>query len=527
MATTPITLDMTKSQPLNQPVTLDMSKSQPLEQPVQQPPEKPGLMEKLSNISDDLATGVSKEAVASAGGLQTLVSEGLNKIPYVGETLAPRAGIEAEKRSLAEGTKLEGVAQHVGAGAEQVGEWMLGDAALKGLSKLGVVAKHAPELLELAEKFPATAKLLLGAGKGAVIGGAQAGVKAEAEGKDVGAAVKSGAAGGAIGGAAGEGLAMGVEASLEKKIARSMINKSLGAGARDVAYGNPAKALLDENITSPFTGDIEVYKTALRTGKTPEEAAQVAGGRIAAINSKINELKPQLDSVLQGSKAKIPLFDIMGDTVLKTGVEIENDPALTAAEKRLAGRKLDGLYDSIKEWAGKENITPVQAAELKRSIGNRIAWGGKEAVGDNVKPVYKELYGALKNAVHTAVPEAAQLDERLTNLMAAYGDVVPLAGKEEVGAGTGVMGGNIWDVFKRLQAEVGRFVPGIRSAARAAGPTVKSAIGLTGEKIGTSGLPPVGEGMVRFRSSVGGIHDVPQESLDQAKGIDPGLQVIQ
>jgi len=341
-------------------VTLDMSKSQPLEQPVQQPPEKPGLMEKLSNISDDLATGVSKEAVASAGGLQTLVSEGLNKIPYVGETLAPRAGIEAEKRSLAEGTKLEGVAQHVGAGAEQVGEWMLGDAALKGLSKLGVVAKHAPELLELAEKFPATAKLLLGAGKGAVIGGAQAGVKAEAEGKDVGAAVKSGAAGGAIGGAAGEGLAMGVEASLEKKIARSMINKSLGAGARDVAYGNPAKALLDENITSPFTGDIEVYKTALRTGKTPEEAAQVAGGRIAAINSKINELKPQLDSVLQGSKAKIPLFDIMGDTVLKTGVEIENDPALTAAEKRLAGRKLDGLYDSNKEWAGKKTSRPCK-----------------------------------------------------------------------------------------------------------------------------------------------------------------------
>src|SRR5271157_2096873 len=225
------------------------------------PVEKPGLLEKLSNISEDISGGAAKEVTATAGGLQTLVSEGLNKIPYVGETLAPRVGIEAEKRSLAEHTKLEGVAEHVGAGVEQLGEWMAGDAALKAFGTLAKVAKNAPELLQLAEKFPVTAKLLLGAGKGAAIGGTQAGVKAEATGQNVGEAVKGGAEGGAVGGFVGEAA----PAALESKLARSWINRSLGATARDVTYGNPAKAMLDENLKAATTGDIEAYKTALHS----------------------------------------------------------------------------------------------------------------------------------------------------------------------------------------------------------------------------------------------------------------------
>ena len=473
-----------------------------------------------------LGVGIVKEAGKTLGGATSLIGEALNKIPYVGETLAPSAGLEAEKKWLAEKTQLATPGEKVGAVIEQGAEWMGCDAALKALGKLGAVAKNAPELLEIAEKYPVLTKLFLGGGKGAVIGGTQAGVKAEAEGKDVGKAVAGGAAGGAAGGVIGEAVPLAVES----KMARSWINRSVGAAARDVTYGNPAKGILDEDIKAITTGDIEQYKTALRSGKSMEEAAQVAGGRIAAVNGRINELKPQLDDLLEKSTAKISFKDVVDQTIYDARKDVLNNPAMTQVEKDTADKQLQGLYDAIREQYSKTNLTPEQANSLANAIGDRVSWGGTAAVGDEVKPLYRKLYGTIKQAVHEAVPEAGPLDVRMTNLMAAWKDVMPLARKEEVGAGTGVTAGFVWDVLRRFEAEVGRVIPAVRAAARPA--AVKAAVGLAGEKAGTSlseggGLPPLSDGFVRFRSSVGGIHDVPQESLDQAKGIDPGLQVIQ
>ena len=53
-----------------------------------------------------------------------------------------------------------------------------------------------------------------------------------------------------------------------------MINQSLGAQTRDITYGNPAKALIDEGIHDVATGDFEADKGALRSGKTPAEASK-------------------------------------------------------------------------------------------------------------------------------------------------------------------------------------------------------------------------------------------------------------
>ena len=448
-------------------------------------PEEPGLMEKLSNISDDVASGVAKEVVATAGGAQTLVSEALNKIPGIGETLAPRAGIESEKASLAAGTHLEGAAQHVGAGIEQVGEWMAGDAALQGLAKLGAVAKHAPELLELAERFPTTAKLLLSAGaRGAAIGGTQAGVKAEAKGEDVGKAVAGGAAGGAVGGAVGEA----VPAVLGSKLARGFVNRSAGATARDVLYGNPARAFFDEGIIAPNTGNIETYKDALRAGKSMEEAVQAAGGRIAAVGEKLNEIKPQLDAVLKASKAQISV----NDTILKPLLDAQNDIAGNAAIKPdIAKSAIDALDDwgyRIETIINKEHMSALEAVEFKQKLGQTMDFTHNTAADDVVSNVEREIYGNLKNAVHKEVPEAASLDERSTNLMAAWNELNPskagsLGAKEEVGAGKGITGGNLWDVPQRILVMLGKITPGARAAA--ASPVTKAAVGVAGENAGT------------------------------------------
>src|SRR4029077_4523219 len=104
-----------------------------------------------------------------------------------------------------------------------------------------------------------------------------------------------------------------------------------------------------------------------------------------------------------------------------------------------------------------KTITPFEASEIKSAIGKRINFQGTIAVTDEVKPVYRELYGSLKTAVHTAVPEAAEADERLTNLMAAHDDLLKEARKEEV-EGTPAESGRIvpW-----LQTQAGRIVPAL------------------------------------------------------------------
>jgi hypothetical protein len=80
----------------------------------------------------------------------------------------------------------------------------------------------------------------------------------------------------------------------QTKLGRSMINQSLGAQTRDITYGNPAKALIDEGIHDVATGDFEAYKDALRSGKTPAEASKAAGGRFASVNQRIEEYGPRL-----------------------------------------------------------------------------------------------------------------------------------------------------------------------------------------------------------------------------------------
>jgi hypothetical protein len=81
-----------------------------------------------------------------------------------------------------------------------------------------------------------------------------------------------------------------------------MINQSLGAQTRDITYGNPAKALIDEGIHDVATGDFEAYKDALRSGKTPAEASKAAGGRFASVNQPIEEYGPRLEKVLSPNK---------------------------------------------------------------------------------------------------------------------------------------------------------------------------------------------------------------------------------
>lgn len=280
--------------------------------------------------------------------------------------------------------------------------------------------------------------------------------------KDIGeAALEGGAFGGTMGlfGKVANSL-------LTSKLSRGMVNESLGATSRDVTYGNPAKALLDEGISSPITGDIEEYKAALRSGASPEQALMAAGGRTAGVAKKITELSPQVDQILSKSTAQIPVADVIDRPLMHAATTIIDNPAMTQAEKDAALTQIGALQQSLKEGLG-DTISPLQANKIKQAIGSRINWAGNIAVTDEVRPAYRAVFGALKESVNKAVPDVATVNERLTNLLAAQTDLEKLMKAEEVGQGKGALGSAVTGIARRAEAVSGRFIPGAASASRA------------------------------------------------------------
>src|SRR6266404_4349443 len=268
-----------------------------------------------------------------------------------------------------------------------------------------------------------------------------------------------------------------VAAFPKTKLGRSFINQSLGAQTRDITYGNPAKALVDEEIGNVATGDFEKYKAALRSGKPLNEAAHAAGGRFAAVNQRIAEYAPQLEKVLAQSTKVIPVADAIDDPLHQAALDIINNRAMTDAEKDAAINQLGALQKSLKEGLG-QTVTPLELNHIKQSIGNRVNWGGNVSVTDEVKPAYRSLYGNANKIINRLVPEAAGLNERLSNLLSAASDLETLSKAEEVGRGGGVTGGKIGtSVIGLAEREAGRAVPGAGKIAKAGAAPARAATG--------------------------------------------------
>lgn len=240
------------------------------------------------------------------------------------------------------------------------------------------------------------------------------------------------------------------------------INKSMGTVGRDMEYANPARALAREDIADIGNGDWNAYQLAKRAGKTPNEMAQAAGGRFAAVSQRINELTPRLGNLLNQSTAQIPVKNVIDIPLEDAAIDIIKNGALGDTEKMAALTKLGELQQSMKQGLG-PTATPAQLQVLKQQIGDRVNWGGNSAVTDDVKGAFKNLYGSLKEAIHTSVPGSAEIDDRLTDLLGAS-DVLKTAAK-------GQAGGNLpFTAVRATQSGIGHVLPAAAKVAPAAIP---------------------------------------------------------
>jgi hypothetical protein len=212
------------------------------------------------------------------------------------------------------------------------------------------------------------------------------------------------------------------EASLSRSAAKTTRSAEpvVRGAARDITYGNCAKALVDEAIWNLPTGDCDAYSAALQQGKSILEAAQAAGGQLAIVHRKIAEYTAKLEVLLSQSAAKINVRNIIDKPLEQATLDIIANTGMADAEK---DRAIDQL-GAFQEWIHRginEEISPLEAHRIAFAVAERVNWGATTDVPDTLLPAHRAVYISVRDAVRTAVPDA--LAERLSNLYAAKSDL--------------------------------------------------------------------------------------------------------
>ncbi len=209
---------------------------------------------------------------------------------------------------------------------------------------------------------------------------------------------------------------------VETKAGAAVADPCVRSAVRDLTFGNSAKAMVDEVIWNLATGSYQVYKTALQQGKSAADAAQAAGGQLAVVHRKISDYTLKLEVVLSESKAKINVEEAIDKPLERAMLEIISNGAMSDLEKDAAIQQLGALQECVKHGL-RGDVNPLRANQIMLTIGDRLNWGGTSDVSEEITAVYRALYDSLKTSILTAVPEAQNLHERLTNLYAAKSDL--------------------------------------------------------------------------------------------------------
>src|SRR5208283_840778 len=288
-----------------------------------------------------------------------------NKIPYVGETLSPSEGIKAWEQI----TKPEGLAQKIGYGGEQIGEFFI-----PGMGEEGATEK-------LATKLPLLGKLALPAAKVAT-GALSTGAVNKLQGGSLGA----GMAAGALFPAAGEGL------------------KALAPGVAETALG----------VTRRMRG----------FGKTPGEAAldEISGVKPGILAENAQDKLTQLTSQLEHAAAR---STVPATTQPAIGVVAQEMQKATKQNNKTLYTALKDLHDQLTvDFSSGQSLPSQMSAsqllDLKRGIGDLEGNWNPELRG-KLKGIVRQVYSALDKELDRTVPEADKLNQRISSLITVKG----------------------------------------------------------------------------------------------------------
>lgn len=354
----------------------------------------------------EMVAGVQKELGKTVRGGAELVNKVLPKSMQI-----PTGSPEALEST--------NMAQTAGGLGENVAEFAMGDEALKGISWLDSLAK-SPRMLEIMEKYPKTAKLIMGMAKGAGMGGAQGAVKAAGEGKSATEGAKEGAEGGAIGAGAGEvlgsvakplGKAVGLGTSAEEDIMRAA--QPGKRNTRFLEYWKDAAPYIRQEVEEG--GKFENFGEAadrIRDVRQKLWTEQIEPKITAHANEDIfanlqpGQTNPVKQAVLDNIHPSQKVQNFTGEKV-KAIQEFSKkfDGPLTVEEGNALLEQFNAELDNAGYW--KKNAAEKAAAEKADPfIANRVAatealreqlYQHLENAGEKDIQQLKKTYGAIKN----------------------------------------------------------------------------------------------------------------------------------
>jgi hypothetical protein len=190
----------------------------------------------------DVPIGIAKAAGRSAIGIDNAVRHGLNKL-----------GGDYEDIEVPDSLRTEGFGQNVGAGFEDVLEFLAGDEVLKTLS----VAQRLKKMLgaaEFLEKYPVLARLAK-IGANSVRQGTVGAAQGIAHGETPDEALETGAVTGATGGVL-EGAADLVSSKLAPKVKQLVGVDVPVRGSQDSVIAKGAETLADSDTLQKFDAEL-------------------------------------------------------------------------------------------------------------------------------------------------------------------------------------------------------------------------------------------------------------------------------
>lgn len=256
----------------------------------------------------------------------------------------------------------QGTAQTLGKGAEQAAEFMVpGGAEEAGAGKIASLLPKAGKAIPRLLTSAAGAGLVNKAQGGSLLGGAAAG-------------------------AAGAGIGEGMRAA-----APLVAESALGIPKAARAFGKtPGKAILEET-----------------RGIRPDTIAQSA-------QERMNQLTPELESKAAASPNLVSLKPAREHIAAQMGkAEGENTEGIHNQLNRMGNTLAERFWT---KQAIPEEISAADALSLKRGFGKEHTTWNPET-HSSVLLTGRHAYGLLDKGIDQAVPEGAELNQRISSLI--------------------------------------------------------------------------------------------------------------
>lgn len=181
-----------------------------------------------------------------------------------------------------------------------------------------------------------------------------------------------------------------------EKVAGPIVRKPPSATANDLKFGrNPARAITREPGLGQHLTD---------------------AGRSQALKTRLGELGQAIDQHLSTPEAQAT-----GPIDIESLIDEAHASAIKTPTAKLnpgLQQRIDTLADALKSQFGDLQKQPLEAAQMKREVGQATGWTG-QAFDNEANQFLVDVYQKINKQVNEQVPSVAPLNERYADALSA------------------------------------------------------------------------------------------------------------